>query len=169
MAVLRVAVETELREMAKKDNKEVIEESGGEKNTEFDVDELYQAFIKRTGGSVTLRHPESGYPTLADVTNVKLTYANYKSSQELRKTIKQFDKSSTRLTRWMLGLTALIAVLTIIMLFLVGNHVKLMRRQETSQTKNNLSTTQDVGEQIKNNVDLKKKKGGEVNGEEERK
>jgi hypothetical protein len=65
--------------------------------------------------------------TMAEVANIKLLYANYKSSQKLRAAIEEFDRSSTALAKEMLYLTIVIAVLTLVMALLtfvqVANHI----------------------------------------------
>jgi hypothetical protein len=92
---------------------------------ENDLEKVYQQAVR--GGSYRSGLGEYTEISTADIANVRLLYANYKSSQKLRAAIEEFDRSSTALANKMLYLTIVIAVLTLIMALLtfvqVANHI----------------------------------------------
>ena len=101
--------------------------SGCEKNPLYDekdqnedkIDEIYSRFEKEHGrGGYLIRGPGQ-QPTLIDVTNIELTYANYKAAKDLTHAIKEFDKSSSVLSRWMLVLSVCMTLMTIFQLILM--------------------------------------------------
>ena len=88
---------------------------------EKDIDEFYQ---KAVSGGYSLGGPTPGsMKTIVDIANIKLLYANYKSSKELQTAIEEFNRSSTALANKMLYLTIVIAVLTFIMAILTAAQV----------------------------------------------
>ena len=88
--------------------------------TDVGFDEDLETFVNRVleGGYNMGGAGRDGMKTIAEVTNIKLLYANYKSSQKLQKAIEEFNISSTALANKMLWLTIVIAILTLVMAYL---------------------------------------------------
>jgi len=84
-----------------------------------DVDSAFKKWDREIGSrGYTIR--DMNHPTmLTDITNIKLLYGNYKSSQKLRSAIRRFDRSSTVLSRRLLILSVMMLIFTIIMTILV--------------------------------------------------
>jgi len=92
-----------------------------------------ERLFSQLGGSYQLKPMNQADILLSDVLNVRIGKANLKTtkanlevakqnlevSQRLIQAIEQFDRSSTKLTRWMLCLTIIIAILTAVMTFSV--------------------------------------------------
>ena len=82
--------------------------------TDVSFDKDLESFVQRTTtGGYVITGPGQEI-TIVDVTNIKLLYANYKSSQKLQTAIEEFNISSTVLAKKMLYLTILMAFLTAI-------------------------------------------------------
>jgi len=81
----------------------------------FDTD-IEQSYRRVEGMRGSFYGP-GNMPTDVDIANVKLSYANYKSSQKLQTAIEEFNRSSTALANKMLYLTIVIALLTLVMAF----------------------------------------------------
>jgi len=79
--------------------------------TDASFDEDLDTFVQKTANRGYLISGPGAEMTLVDVTNIKLLYANYKSSQKLQTAIKEFDRSSTALANKMLYLTVAMAFL----------------------------------------------------------
>ncbi len=80
-----------------------------------ELDEFYQKAI-RTPYQISSYSPTM--VSMVDIANIRLSHANYKSSQKLQTAIDEFNRSSTDLANKMLNLTIVIAVLTLVMAFL---------------------------------------------------
>ena len=103
-----------------------VEPNETEVSFDKDLEEFYQRAVS---GSYSLDGPTPGsMKTIVDIADIKLLYANYKSSQKLQTAIEEFNRSSTALANKMLYLTIVIALLTLIMAVLtavqVSNHIR---------------------------------------------
>lgn len=87
-------------------------------NFDKDLEEFYQKAVSLGGGYTLGGSTPGGMKTVVDIANVKLLYANYKSSKKLQAAIEKFDRSSTSLAKKMLYLTYVIAFLTLVMALL---------------------------------------------------
>ncbi len=86
--------------------------------TDVSFDKDLETFVNSVveGGGYTIGGAgRDGMKTIGEVANIKLLYANYKSSQKLQTAIEEFNKSSTALANKMLYLTIVIAILTGVM------------------------------------------------------
>jgi hypothetical protein len=88
-----------------------------ETDVSFDkeLEEFYQKAV-RSPYQISSYSPSM--VSMVDIANIRLSYANYKSSGKLRTAIEEFNRSSTALANKMLYLTIVIAVLTLVMAFL---------------------------------------------------
>jgi len=88
-----------------------------ETDVSFDkeLDEFYQKAVR---SPYQISNYSPTMVSMVDIVNIRLSYANYKSSQKLQMAIDEFNRSSTALSKKMLYLTIVIAVLTFVMAFL---------------------------------------------------
>lgn len=117
---------------------------GGEykmENEKFeDIDELVEDFLKKTGSPVQRDMPR--YPTLADIVNVKLARHNYKSSERVFEAVELFNKTSTKLTKWIITLTIVMIVLVAVQ---VGQLFWLKGKQQVPTVTEQQSVSEVVG------------------------